>query len=56
MRDIIETMLKHAVTLDNGLPGNELVRVFKEEVELYKQRLPIVQSLRNEHLKPVKIK
>lgn len=50
---MINQMLRDAVTLEKGLPKNELVPVFKEEVELYMTRFPIIQSLRNENLKMV---
>lgn len=47
----VNKMLKNIAQLDKGLPKNDITPDFKEDVEMFKERIPVIAHLRNQNLK-----
>lgn len=47
----VTKMLKSIVQLEKGLPSNDITPDFKEEVERFREKIPVITHLRNPNLK-----
>lgn len=47
----VTKILKNIIQLDKGLPANDITPDFKEEVERFREKIPVITHLRNPNLK-----
>lgn len=47
----VTKILKNITQLDKGLPSNDITPDFKEEVERFREKIPVIANLRNPNLK-----
>lgn len=48
----VTKILKNIAQLDKGIPKNDITPDFKEDVERFKEKIPVIANLRNPSLKP----